>query len=379
MASMTAPRRLLQAGATFVALAACARAAPLAQELSTQNGPVRVVTVARGLDHPWGLAFLPDGRMLVTERSGQLRIVERDGRISEPLAGVPDVAARGQGGLLDVALDPDFGRNRLIYLSYAEPAGMSAGTAAARARLGNGRLEDLRVIFRQEPKVGGGGHFGSRFVFTRDGYLFVTLGERMRRDDSQDLSRHMGKVIRIRPDGSVPQDNPFVGRGNARPEIWSYGHRNVQGATLHPGTGELWTVEHGAQGGDEVNTPKPGRNYGWPVITYGVDYSGARIGEGTSKPGMEQPVFHWDPSIAPSGMMFYTGDRFPRWRGNLFVGSLKFGVLVRLEENGGRLTGEERLQIGDRVRDVRQGPDGYIYLLTDEGNGRILRLEPGGR
>lgn len=376
---MTPPGRLLRAGATLVALAACARAAPLAQELSTQHGPVRVVTVARGLDHPWGLAFLPDGRMLVTERPGGLRIVERDGRISEELAGVPEVAARGQGGLHDVALDPEFARNRLIYLCYAEPAGMSAGTAAARARLGDGRLEDLQVIFRQEPKVGGAAHFGCRFVFTRDGAFFLTLGDRMRRDDAQDLSRHMGKLIRIRPDGSVPPDNPFVGRGNARPEIWSYGHRNVQGAALHPETGELWTVEHGAQGGDEVNRPKPGRNYGWPVITYGVDYSGARIGEGTSKPGMEQPIFYWDPSIAPSGMAFYTGDRFPRWRGNLFVGSLKFGVLVRLEENSGRVTEAERLQIGDRVRDVRQGPDGYIYLLTDEGNGRILRLEPGGR
>ncbi len=349
-----------------------------AQDFSTRHGRVRVVTVAEGLNHPWGLAFLPDGRMLVTERPGRLRIVERDGRLSPPLAGVPDVAAGGQGGLLDVALAPDFERSRTIYLSYAEPEGRVAGTAVARARLGDRGLGNLQVIFRQEPKVSGGAHFGSRLVFTPDGFLFITTGDRNRKADSQDLSRHLGKVIRVRPDGTVPPDNPFVRRGSAQPEIWSYGHRNLQGAALHPETGQLWTVEHGAAGGDEVNAPKAGRNYGWPVISYGRDYSGAKIGIGTSNAGMEQPIHYWDPSIAPSGLTFYTGDKFPAWKGNLLVGSLKFGLLVRLELSGERVTYEERMLqgLGDRIRDVRQGPDGYVYLLTDESNGRILRVEP---
>lgn len=356
---------------------ACAQTGP--QEFASQRHRFRVVTVARGLEHPWGLAFLPDGRMLVTERPGRLRIVERDGRLSAPLSGVPAVVGEGQGGLLDVALAPDFAQSRMIHLSYSEPGdGWTAGTAVARGTLGAQGLENVQVIFRQEPKVTGRAHFGSRLVFTPDGYLFITTGERNRRDDSQDLSRHMGKVIRLRPDGSVPPDNPFVGRSGARPEIWSYGHRNLQGAALHPETNALWTVEHGARGGDELNTPKPGRNYGWPVITFGRDYSGAPIGVGTAKEGMEQPVYYWDPSIAPSGLMFYTGDRFPGWRGNLFVGALGFELLARLELNGDRVTAEERLLegFGDRIRDVRQGPDGYIYLLTDEDNGRILRLEP---
>ncbi len=340
---------------------------------------LKVVTVASGLEHPWGLQFLPDGRMLVTERPGRLRYVSPSGQLSEPLAGLPAVAARGQGGLLDVRLDPSFATNRLIYLSYSEPDGRDAGTAVLRARLGERGLDNVRVIFRQLPKVGGGNHFGSRLVFSYDGqYLFITMGERGRSEDAQDLSRLMGRVVRIRPDGSIPEDNPFVGRANARPETWSYGHRNPQGATLHPDTGELWTVEHGAMGGDEVNTPKPGRNYGWPVITYGVNYDGRKIGEGTAKDGMEQPVHYWDPSIAPSGMTFYTGDRYPGWKGSLFVGSLKFGLLSRLTIQGNRVVSEERLlsDLGARVRDVRQGPDGYLYILTDESNGRILRLEP---
>jgi glucose/arabinose dehydrogenase len=295
------------------------------------------------------------------------------------VSGVPAVVGEGQGGLLDVAPAPDFAQSRMIYLSYSEPGeGGTAGTAVARGRLGAQGLESVEVIFRQEPKVSGRAHFGSRLVFTPDGYLFITTGERNRRDDSQDLTRHMGKVIRLRPDGSVPPNNPFVGRSGARPEIWSYGHRNMQGAGLHPETKELWTVEHGAMGGDELNTPKPGRNYGWPVITYGRDYSGASIGVGTAQEGMEQPVHYWDPSIAPSGLMFYTGDRFPGWRGNLFVGALGFELLSRLELNGNHVAAEERLLqgFGDRIRDVRQGPDGLIYLLTDEDNGRILRLEP---
>ena len=355
---------------------ACAQAP---REFDSERHRFRVVTVADDLEHPWGLAFLPDGRMLVTERPGRLRIVQPDGRLSAPVAGVPGVAASGQGGLLDVALAPDFPQSRMIYLSYAEPGdGGTAGTTVARGQFSDSGLQDMQVIFRQEPKVRGGAHFGSRLVFTPDGYLFITTGERGRGDMSQDISRHQGKVIRLRPDGTVPPDNPFVGRANARPEIWSYGHRNVQGAALHPVTGALWTVEHGAMGGDELNIPRPGRNYGWPVITYGLDYSGARIGEGTAKEGMEQPVHYWDPSIAPSGLMFYTGDRFPEWRGNLFVGALNFQLLARLELDGDRVVAEERLLQGfrQRIRDVVQGPDGLIYLLTDEDDGRVLRLEP---
>jgi glucose/arabinose dehydrogenase len=348
------------------------------QTFPSRQGPIRVVTVARGIEHPWGLAFLPDGRMLVTERPGRLRIVERDGRLSAPLGGVPEVWARGQGGLLDVALAPDFARTAMLFLSYAEPGMLGrAGTTVARARLGEAGLEQVEIVFRQEPKRTAGQHFGSRLVFAPDGRLFITTGDRGGRADAQDLSRPIGKVIRILPDGTVPPDNPFVGRDDVRPEIWSYGHRNVQGAAIHPRTGQLWTAEHGAAGGDEVNVPRAGRNYGWPIITYGRDYSGARIGEGTAKAGMEQPVHYWDPSIAPSGLAFYTGDRFPSWRGSLFVGSLKFGMLVRLELDGERVTREERLLQGlnARVRDVRQGPDGLLYLLTDEPDGRILRIE----
>ena len=355
-----------------------------AQEFSSEDGPIRVITVASGLEHPWGLAFLPDGRMLVTERPGRLRIVDADGKLSKPVKGVPEVYAVGQGGLLDVALDPKFAENRLIYWSYAEPEGSVAGTAVARAHLvedggGPARLEDVQVIFRQQPKVSGPNHWGSRLVFAPDGTLFVTLGERYQRDRAQNLDETLGKLVRINADGSIPKDNPFVGRRDARPEIWSLGHRNVQGAALNPETKRLWTVEHGAQGGDEINIPEAGKNYGWPIITYGRDYSGAKIGEGTAKPGLEQPIYYWDPSIAPSGMAFYTADRFPAWRGNLFVGSLKFALLVRLELDGTKITHEERLleDLSERIRDVRQGPDGLLYLLTDNPDGRILRLEPG--
>jgi glucose/arabinose dehydrogenase len=321
--------------------------------------------------------------MLVTERPGRLRSVDRNGRVSEPLAGVPRVLARGQGGLLDITLDPRFDDNRLVYLSYAEPGvGGTAGTAVARGRLGDGRLEDVRVIYQQQPKVEGSNHFGSRLVFARDGTLFVTQGDRFAyRDRAQDLSVGLGKIVRITSDGAVPRDNPFVDRAGARPEIWSYGHRNIQSAALHPQTGQLWTVEHGARGGDELNHPEAGKNYGWPVITYGVDYSGARIGAGTAKPGMEQPVYYWDPVIAPSGMAFYTGDAFPDWQGNLFIGSLRPGLLVRLSLVDGRVTREERYldDLKERIRDVRQGPDGLLYLLTDSSDGRILQVMPASR
>ncbi len=362
----------------LVALPALAQEAPRSPTPSSIPIPARVTEVARGLEHPWGLAFLPDGRMLVTERPGRLRIVSRDGQVQPPLTGVPDVLAQGQGGLLDVALSPNFAQDRLVYLSYAEPGSGGASTAVARGRLGELGLEGTQVIWRQEPKVSGANHWGSRLVFRPDGTLFVTLGDRYGpRDRAQDLSSTLGKIIRINADGSMPRDNPFVGRSGARPEIWSYGHRNVQSAALDAG-GRLWTVEHGARGGDELNHPEAGKNYGWPVITYGVDYSGAKIGVGTSRPGMEQPVYYWDPVIAPSGAIIYTGNAFPDWRGNLFVGSLQPGRLVRLEIADNRVVREERYlgELGERIRDVRQGPDGLIYLLTDSGRGRILRLEP---
>ncbi|BCL75243.1 hypothetical protein JHS3_09790 [Jeongeupia sp. HS-3] len=340
-------------------------------------------TVARGLDHPWGLAFLPDGRMLVTERPGRLRIVSAAGELSAPVAGVPGVYASGQGGLLDVVLDPKFADNRLVYLSYAEADREGkAGTAVARGKLveagGKARLDELRVVFRQRPKVHGGAHFGSRLVFARDGTLFITLGERYQRDRAQDLGSHLGKVVRINTDGSVPIDNPFRDRKDALAEIWSYGHRNPQGAAINPASGRLWTVEHGARGGDEINIPQASGNFGWPVITYGRDYSGFKIGEGTAKAGMEQPVYHWDPSIAPSGMAFHTGTRYPGWAGSVFIGALKDTMLVRLTLSGDKVVAEERLLQNEkrRIRDVRQGPDGWLYLLSDEEDGAILKLVP---
>jgi glucose/arabinose dehydrogenase len=369
-----------------VALAGCISRAP-AQNTEirsptpgSKEGVVRAETVATGLQHPWGLAFLPDGRMLVTERPGRLRIVTQTGTLSEPLAGVPAVMAASQGGLLDVAIDPRFAENRLVYLSFSEPGeGGTASTAVARGRLGDGRLDDVQVIYRQVPKVRSGGHYGSRLVFGRDGTLFITQGDRQnQRPLVQDLSTGVGKIMRINTDGSVPRDNPFVGREGVRPEIWSYGHRNAQAAALHPETGQLWTVEHGARGGDELNRPEAGKNYGWPVITFGVDYSGVRIGEGTEREGMEQPVYYWDPVIAPSGMAFYTGDAIPGWKGSVLIGSMTPGALVRLEMRNGRVTLEERYlgELRERIRDVQQGPDGFVYVVTDAQNGRVLRIRP---
>lgn len=345
---------------------------------------LQAVTVAHGLQNPWGMAFLPDGAMLVTEKAGRLRIVGADGKVGAPLAGLPTIERGGQGGLLDVAVDPAFVTNRFVYWSYSEPgSGDEAGrnsTAVARARLDGAALKDVQVIFRQRPKVGSSAHFGSRLVFARDGRLFVTLGDRFsRRDDAQTLDNHHGKVVRIEPDGRVPADNPFVASAGALPEIWSLGHRNVQGAAVHPGTGELWTHEHGPQGGDEVNVTRSGRNYGWPVITYGRNYgTGTKIGEGTEKAGMEQPLTTWVPSIAPSGMAFLTSDRYPGWKGNLFVGALRGAQLVRLELDGEKITRRESLllTLNERIRDVRQGPDGWLYLLTDNADGRILKLQP---
>ena len=353
-----------------------------AQEIHSQAQDFRVVTLTRVLDHPWALAFLPDGRMLVTERPGRMRIVTKEGRVGEALKNVPAVQAGGQGGMLDVILDHDFARNRTIYFAYSERGEGGAGTAVARAVLGESELRDnalskVRVIYRQQPKVRGSLQFGARIVQTADGDLFVTLGDRYLRDQAQDLDSGLGKIIRIRPDGSVPPDNPFVGKKGAQPEIWTYGHRSPEGAALNPATGAFWMHEHGAQGGDEINIIEPGKNYGWPVITWGIDYDGSKIGEGTSKAGMEQPIYYWTPSIAPSGMAFYTGDAFPKWKGNLFVGALAGQMLVRVKVNGEKVVAQERLFEGKlgRIRDVREGPDGNLYLLTDEGDGALIRVE----
>jgi glucose/arabinose dehydrogenase len=345
-----------------------------------------VERVATGLQHPWGLAFLPDGHLLVTERPGRLRVIAPGGSKSEPVAGVPRVAVGGQGGLLDVALDPAFAQNQLVYVSYSEPREGGNGTAVARGRLvreGKApRLDNVTVIWRMQPTLGSSLHFGSRLVFARDGKLFITTGERSNlegRRQAQRLDSHFGKIIRIEPDGKVPKDNPFVGRAGALPDIYSYGHRNMQAAALHPDTGQLWVVDHGPRGGDEVNAVAAGKDYGWPTITYGIEYSGATIGEGkTAAPNMEQPLYYWDPVIAPSGMAFYTGDVFPAWKGSLFVGGLAGQHVARLTLEGNRIVGEERLLARRaRFRDVRQGPDGSIYLLTDATDGEVLKLVPG--
>jgi aldose sugar dehydrogenase len=345
---------------------------------------IKVETVAGGLEHPWGLQFLPDGRLLVTERPGRMRIVARDGTLSVPVAGVPEVAAVGQGGLLDVLLAPDFAKTGMIYFSYGEPRGEGKnGTSVARAKLkledDGGRLEDVTVVFRQQPAADSGHHFGSRLVWARDGTLFITTGERnVLRPQAQNPGNDIGKVIRINPDGTVPNDNPKL--PGWAPEVWSIGHRNMQGAALRPATGQLYTVEHGPKGGDELNRPEKGKNYGWPIITYGIDYSGAKIGDGiTAKDGMEQPVYYWVPSIATSGLAFYTGALFPDWKGDAFVGGLAGQHIERLVFDGDAVVAEESLLAdeGKRIRDIRQGPDGALWVLTDD-TGEILRITPAG-
>jgi glucose/arabinose dehydrogenase len=343
---------------------------------------LQVETIASGLVNPWALAFLPDGRMLVTERPERMRVVTRDGKISPPLAGVPKVAASGQGGLLDVIADRNFAQNRTIYFCYADPVSGGAQTSLARAVLDAGeapKLDNVQRIFRQEGPPSSGNHFGCRIVQMPDGNLFLTTGDHYRsRDDAQNLANHIGKIVRIAPDGSVPKDNPFVGKQGAKPEIWSYGHRNSQGAALNPASGKLWMHEHGPRGGDEINIPEAGKNYGWPVIGYGIDYSGLKIHEGTHKAGMEQPIIQWTPVIAPSGMAFYQGDLFPKWQGNVFIGGLATRMLVRLDVSGEKIVREERLlrDLNERIRDVRAGPDGALWLVTDNSAGRILRVSP---
>ena len=376
-------QRAATVASALVVVASLAFCAPSFADASAVDDGIELVTVTSGLEHPWGMAFMPDGRVLVTERPGRLRIIDRDGKASPPIAGVPVVEAVKQGGLLDVALDPAFATNRLVYLAYTEPREGGNGTSVARGVLERDSLVGVQVIFRQQPAMQGGYHFGSRLVFDRGGRLFVTLGDRnVGRAQAQTLDNTIGKIVRINSDGSIPPDNPFVGREGALPEIWSYGHRNVQGAALHPVTGELWANEHGPKGGDELNRVLPGRNYGWPVVSYGVEYSGGKISDSGTAPGIEPPVHYWVPSIAISGLMFYTGERFPAWRGSAFVGGLKSQQLVRLKIEGDRVVEEERLLRGglkERVRDVEQGPDGCIYLLTDEETGRLLRLQPAGK
>jgi glucose/arabinose dehydrogenase len=368
---------------TSLTLLAIAGVLP-AHTAQAQSPAVSTEVVARGLHNPWGLAFIGEGRMLVTERPGRMRVVGTDGRPGPPLRGVPEVDAVGQGGLLDVITDRDFARNRTLHFCYSEPGlgGNSTAMASARLSADSSTLEDLRVVFTQKPKVASRLHFGCRIAQADDGSLFLGLGDRYSRmADAQTLDNHHGKVVRVRPDGSAHPDNPFVARSGALPEIWSFGHRNVQGATLGP-DGRLWIAEHGPQGGDEVNRTEAGKNYGWPLITYGENYGGGKIGEGlTSRAGLEQPLLHWTPSIAPSGMAFVKSERYGKdWQGSLLVGSLKFRYLARLVLDGTRVVREEKLlpELAQRVRDVREGPDGSIYLLTDDRDGQLLRLKPGG-
>ena len=355
-----------------------------AESFDSEKGRISVDVIADGLSHPWAIDFLPDGRMIVTERSGTMRLVTEAGGVSAPIKGLPKSDVGGQGGLLDVAVHRNFAENRLIYWSFSEAGNGGNSTAVARGRLSEDgtALNDVRVIFSQKPKVRSDKHFGSRLVFDGKGHLFVTLGERFDpkfRVQAQDLGSHLGKIVRLMEDGKVPPDNPFVNKAGALPEIWSYGHRNAQAAAINPATGALWEIEHGPMGGDEINLPQPGKNYGWPIVSFGKNYDGTPVGSGKSEmPGMEPPIYQWTPVIAPSGMAFYTAELFPRWKGNLFVGGLRSQALVRLELDGAKVTHEERLlrELGMRIRDVAQGPEGALYVVTDENDGMILRLSP---
>ena len=359
-----------------LATAACAQAESGARMIGTQSGKITVEELATGLDHPWGMAFLPDGRLLVTERAGRLRILGIDNQVSPPLSGTPEVDAGGQGGLLDIALDPAFATNRTIFLSFAEPGGDGVSTALARATLGDKALTGLKVIFSQTPKVSGSGHFGGRIVFSPSGHLFFTMGDRQKFEPAQNLSSHLGKIVRLNRDGTIPNDNPFVGRAGALPQIWSYGHRNVQGAAFEPSTGVLWTNEFGPRGGDELNRPEAGKNHGWPLVSWGNHYDGRDIPDPPSKPDFVDALAHWTPVISPSGMIFYTGAKFPMWRGDILIAGLSSQGLVRVQVKGAKASEAERIPLGERIRDVEQAPDGSIYVLTDESNGKVLRLRP---
>ncbi|WP_370215636.1 PQQ-dependent sugar dehydrogenase [Idiomarina sp.] len=363
-------------------LSAAISTSVLAQEVQTERHTLSLETISEGLNHPWGIAFLPSGDMLVTERSGTLNIITQDGK-KTPIQGTPEVVAKSQGGLLDVNIDPNYADNGWVYISYSEPdpdGGKGNSTAVMRGKIDRDKWTEGEVIFRQAPKYESNAHFGSRLVFSPEGHLFITLGERYSRmQDAQTLDNHHGKIVRIWPDGSIPKDNPFVGNDGALDEIWSYGHRNVQGAAIHPDTGELWTIEHGPQGGDEVNIPKAGKNYGWPTITYGEDYGGGEIGIGTHKEGMEQPFYYWLPSIATAGSIFYTGDKFPKWKGDLLVTALRGQTIARLDLEEGRVLHEERMledATSFRIRDIEQGPEGFLYILTDADSGQLIKLSP---
>jgi glucose/arabinose dehydrogenase len=359
----------------------------LAETFDTEKGRIAVERIGERLSHPWAIDFLPDGSMIVTERSGKMRLVMKAGGLGEPIKGLPEVYAHGQGGLLDVAVHPTFARNRMIYWSYAEagPGGNSTAVALGRLSEDGTALNEVKVIFSQRPKLRSNAHFGSRLVFDGHGHLFATLGERFNaktRGQAQKLDSDVGKIVRLTEAGDVPPDNPFVNKPDALPEIWSYGHRNIQAAAINPATGALWAVEHGPRGGDEINIPEPGKNYGWPVVSYGVNYDGSPVGSGKQEmPGMEPPIYQWTPVIAPSGMAFYTADLFPEWKGNLFIGGLAAAALVRLELDGDKVTHEERLlrDLGLRIRDVAQGPDGALYVVTDEDDGEILKISPAKR
>ncbi|EGN76107.1 glucose/sorbosone dehydrogenase [Idiomarina sp. A28L] len=370
--------------AAIIALGSAGITTANAEPIKTRWVDVEIETVAEGLERPWGIAFIGEGRMLVSELPGRLRIVEADGTLGQPITGLPEVRVRNQGGLLDVTLAPDYAESKRIYISWSEPESAGSNvtsTAVAHARLEDGALHDFTRVFSGYPKVDGGRHYGGRMVFSADGeHLFVGLGDRGHQmQQSQELDSHTGTLIRIHPDGSVPSDNPYVNHEGALPEIYSYGHRNIQGIDLQPGTNKLWSVEHGPQGGDEVNSPEPGKNYGWPVITHGEQYGGGELAEavGFKNEGMEQPVWHWTPSIAVSGMNFYSGDKFPAWQGNILAGGLRGQQVARLEVDGDRVIHQEVMKMDYRIREVRVGPDGYIYLLTDErDNAKILRLRP---
>lgn len=366
------PILLLLSSATliFLSLAACGHI----KDVSTDNGQLQIENLAGGLNHPWGMDFLPDGRLLVTERSGNLRILHPDKTLSDPLTGVPKVFANGQGGMLDVAIDPDFANNQLVYLSFAEPGtGGSASTALGRGVLEQGQLKDFTVIFRQEPKVNGPNHFGGRIAFA-EGNVFLTLGERYKFDPAQDRSNHLGSIVRIQPDGSPATGNPFIGEEGVQPAIWSYGHRNVEAAAIDPATGLLWVAEMGPRGGDELNQPQAGKNYGWPKVSWGKNYDGSDIPDPPTQPQFADAVIHWTPVISPSGMAFYTGDMLPAWKGKMLIGGLSAKAVVVVSINGAQAEEMERIDLQNRIRDVEQAPDGSIYVLTDQGNGNVLRL-----
>lgn len=349
------------------------------QAVQTDAGDIKVENLTSDLNHPWGLAFLPDGRLLVTERSGNLRILETDNTLSEPLSGTPEVVAKGQGGLLDVMLDPDFESNRFVYLSFSESGeNNSASTALGRGTLENDQLKDFTVIFSQEEKVDGPNHFGGRIVFTPEGHLFLTLGERNKKDPAQDLSNHLGTIVRINPDGSVQEDNPFVGQEGAKSEIWSYGHRNIESAAIDPNTGKLWVAEMGPKGGDELNQPKADQNYGWPEVSWGNNYDGSKIPDPSTRPEFVDAVIHWTPVISPSGMVFYTGTLFSEWEGSMLIGGLTSEGIVRVTIDGEQAEEVERIDLGARIREVAQAPDGSVYVLTDQNNGNVWRLSPKG-